>query len=410
MADADDAPAPAADPPLRSVHTTNLPQILAETGASVLVTTYQAGKLVILRNDGGVLNTHFRNFSKPMGLAHAGGRLAIGTATEIAEFHNIPAVCKRLDAKQAEGDSDPPPSQGGAKGGIPDATTPNTLSDSQTASPIPHSALRPPHSPHDACFLPRVAHTTGDIAIHEMAWVGDELWFVNTAFSCLAVRSTLNSFEPRWRPPFIKQLHPGDGCHLNGLALRDGRVRYVTALGNTNEPGGWRQNKRNGGVLLDVDSGETIVAGLSMPHSPRWYNGQLWLLESGDGSFGVVDLAAGRYQPIAQLPGFTRGLSFLGPLAFIGLSQVRESAVFSGIPLVERLAERTCGVWVVHIETGRTVAFVRFEDAVQEIFAVEVLPGIRFPDLVNHDPELIGSAYVLPDAALADVPADLRSQ
>jgi uncharacterized protein (TIGR03032 family) len=204
-------------------------------------------------------------------------------------------------------------------------------------------------------------------------------------------------------------LLPGDVCHLNGLATRDGRVRYVTALGETSEPGGWRANKRNGGALIDVDSGETIARGLSMPHSPRWYAGRLWLLESGDGSLGWVDLATGQYEAIAQLPGFTRGLSFLGPLALVGLSQVRESAVFSGIPLVERLTDRTCGVWMVHLETGRTVAFVRFEDAVQEIFAVEALAGIRFPDLINHDPELIGTAYVLPDAALADVPAELRA-
>jgi uncharacterized protein (TIGR03032 family) len=160
--------------------------------------------------------------------------------------------------------------------------------------------------------------------------------------------------------------------------------------------------------LIDVDSGETIARGLSMPHSPRWYAERLWLLESGNGSFGTVDLATGRYEAIAQLPGFTRGLTFLGPFALIGLSQVRESAVFSGIPLVERLEERTCGVWVVNIETGQTVAFVRFEDAVQEIFAVELLPGVRFPDLVNHDAELIGTTYVLPDAALGDVPAELR--
>jgi uncharacterized protein (TIGR03032 family) len=242
-----------------------------------------------------------------------------------------------------------------------------------------------------------------------MAWVGDELWFANTAFSCLATRSEVYNFEPRWRPRFVTKLLPGDLCHLNGLATRDGRVRYVTALGETDEPGGWRENKRNGGVLIDVDSSEVIARGLSMPHSPRWHRDRLWLLESGDGSLGFVELATGKYEPIAQLPGFTRGLSFLGPLAFVGLSQVRESAVFSGIPLVERLEERTCGVWVVHIETGQTVAFVRFEDALQEIFAVEVLPGVRYPDLVNHDAELIGRSYVLGEEALADVPAELRS-
>ncbi len=227
-----------------------------------------------------------------------------------------------------------------------------------------------------------------------MAWIDGELVFVNTAFSCLATRSDINSFELHWRPPFIEQLIPADCCHLNGLADRNGFPAYGTALGETNTPAGWRENKRSGGILIDVQSNQIIARGLSMPHSPRWHRNELWLLESGDGSLGRVDLMTGRYEPIIRLPGFTRGLSFLGPLAFVGLSQVRESATFSGIPLVERLTDRVCGVWVVNIESAQIVAFVRFEDAVQEIFAVEVLPGVRYPDLINHDPELIGRSYV----------------
>lgn len=369
---------PAASDPLRSLHTSSFPDLLAQIGASLLVTTYQAGKLVVLRNDGGVLNTHFRNLNKPMGLALDGGKLAIGCSIDIWEFHNVPAVCAKLDESE-------------------DYPAANAT--------------------HDACFVPRRSHCTGDIQIHEMAWVDQgtqsrELVFVNTAFSCLAKRSDENSFEPIWRPKFIDQLMPGDSCHLNGLAVRDGRVKYVTALGETNSTGGWRENKRNGGLLIDVDSNEIIARGLSMPHSPRWYNGKLWVLESGEGTIGTVDLESGKYESIAQFPGFTRGMSFFGPLAFVGLSQVRESAVFSGIPLVERLKEaeeRTCGVWVLNIETGETLGFCKFEEGVQEIFAVEVLPGIRFPDLVNHDAELIGRSYVLGDDALADVPESLRN-
>ncbi|MEX2169922.1 MAG: TIGR03032 family protein [Pirellulales bacterium] len=235
------------------------------------------------------------------------------------------------------------------------------------------------------------------------------LLFVNTAFSCLSTRSEQNSFEPTWRPGFISRLMPGDNCHLNGLAVRDGKVRYVTALGETDTPGGWRENKRDGGLLIDVGSNEIIARGLSMPHSPRWHRDRLWLLESGKGTFGWVDLASGRYEPVVELPGFTRGLSFGGPWAFIGLSQVRETAIFSRIPLVERLEERICGVWVVNIEMGQIAAFCRFEDAVQEIFAVEVLPGMQYPDLINHDADLIGSSYVLGDAALREVPDELRS-
>jgi len=350
--------------PLRSVHTASFPQILQSRGISLLVTTYQAGRLVVLRADGEVLNTHFRTFSKPMGLAVRGNRMAIGLAMEICEYHNLPAVAPKI----------------------------------------------PPEGKHDACFMPRSAYATGDIQVHEMAWVARELWFINTTFSCLCTRSDGYSFQPRWRPPFVSHLVPEDRCHLNGLGLVDGQVRYVTALGETNTAAGWRANKRNGGILMDVPSNQIIARGLSMPHSPRWYDGRLWLLESGAGTIGTMDPASGQYRPLAELPGYTRGLSFHGPLAFVGLSQVRESAVFSGIPLVERLKDRTCGVWVVNIHTGETVAFVKFEDAVQEIFAVEVLPNMRYPDVITDNKELLARSFVLPDDALADVPEALRTR
>lgn len=202
---------------------------------------------------------------------------------------------------------------------------------------------------------------------------------------------------------------PEDCCHLNGLCVIDGQSRYVTALGETNEPRGWRSNKRDGGILMDVESSEIVTRGLSMPHSPRWYRDRLWLLHSGTGGFGFVDPRTGRYESVAELPGFTRGLDFVGPLAFIGLSQIRESATFSGIPIAERPPEeRSCGVWIVHLETGQTVGFVKFEDAVQEIFAVQILHHARFPELVNEDKELLGNSFILPDEARTDVPTELQ--
>ncbi len=381
----------AAPSPLRSVHTTNFPAILDQLGSSLLVTTYQAGKLVVVRSDGGVINTHFRAFNKPMGMAVGRGRLAIGAAVDVWEFRNVPAVAAKLD----------------------------------------------PPGKHDACYLPRSAHVTGDIQIHEMAYVGaasdrdggvssqgrigvgdashskadDELWFVNTRFSCLATHDPDHSFAPVWRPKFISQLTPDDRCHLNGLGLKDGRPTWVTALGETDTAGGWRENKKSGGILIDLESNEIVARGLSMPHSPRWHAGRLWLLESGTGSLGFVDLNNGRYEPIARLDGFTRGLDLVGNLAFIGLSQVRETAIFSGIQITERLqeTERTCGVWVVDIQRGQVVAFLKFEEAVQEVFAVALLPGVRFPDLINDNAELVGSSFVLPDDALRDVPAELRA-
>jgi len=131
-------------------------------------------------------------------------------------------------------------------------------------------------------------------------------------------------------------------------------------------------------------------------------------LESGIGSISRADFDGGPASVLARLPGFTRGIDFREHFAFVGLSQVRESATFSDIPLVEELKERTCGVWVVNLRSGATVAFLRFEGIVQEIFSVQVLPDIRFPDIVNEPGRALDSSFVLPDAALAKVPADLR--
>jgi uncharacterized protein (TIGR03032 family) len=189
----------------------------------------------------------------------------------------------------------------------------------------------------------------------------------------------------------------------------EGKPKFVTALGETDTMGGWRENKAKGGVVIDVDSGEVIARGLSMPHSPRWHAGRLWICESGAGTFGFIDPNTGRYEPVAQTPGFTRGLDFAGPFAFIGLSQVRESATFSGIAITERLPahERTCGVCVIDVRSGKMVALLRFESGVQEVFAVTVLAH-RFPDLINDDEKLLDSSFVIPAEFLNDVAATVR--
>ena len=363
---------------LRSQASTSVPALLSQLRTSILVSTYQAGFAVILRAEAPErLNTHFRHFKRPMGLAlnPRTGRLALGVEGQIIEFRNMADVGRRL---------------------------------------------QPPER-HDACYLPRSSHVTGRIDIHEMAWADpladaaspeptadkptagtSELWFVNTKFSCLCTLDDEHSFVPRWWPPFVSSLGLEDRCHLNGLGMVGGKPRYVTALGATDQANGWRENKAHGGVLLDVDSGEVLLQGLSMPHSPRWYDGRLWLLESGEGTLGMVDLAKGKYEPFVQFEGFTRGLAFWGRYALVGLSQLRESAVFSGIALVDRVKERKCGVAIVDLRAGRQVGFVHFQDAVQEVFAVEWLPH-RYPELLEPSDELVGSSYALPRAALTHV-------
>jgi uncharacterized protein (TIGR03032 family) len=345
----------------RSVHTSNVPQILKEIRSSLLVSTYQSGRVVVIRADGNQLNTHFRVFPSAMGIAVGEGRIAIGTLREVWDYWNVPAAAARLHPQK-----------------------------------------------HDACFLPRNMHVTGDIRIHEVAFGADgELWMINTRFSALCTFDSATSFVPRWRPHFITQLAPEDRCHLNGLCMDRGRPRFVTALGATNTREGWREKKASGGILMDVASNEIVISGLSMPHSPRLHDGKLWLLESAKGTLVRVDPSRGSVETIAELPGFTRGLAFAGPLAFIGLSQVRES-VFDGIPLGQRLKpeERSCGIWIVDTRNGRVLGFVRFEGDVQEIFDVQLLPGILYPELLELGEDIVGASFVLSDEALRDTVAE----
>jgi len=351
------APEPTLEQVLGSVHTNNFPDLLRELRSCLILSTYQAGKLVILRPDGSTINTHFRQFNRPMGMAADRNRLMLGSMLEIVEFRNMPDVAKRLQ--------DPPV--------------------------------------HDAVYMMRRVHLTGHIDIHEMAWDADgAVWFVNTLFSCVCTLDTKSSFVPRWRPKFVSHYAPEDRCHLNGLAMRNGIPRYVTALGETNTPEGWRANKRDGGLIIDITTNKVITRGLSMPHSPRWYDNRLWVLESGRGALCTVDPKTGARTDVARVPGFCRGLDFIGPIAFIGLSQLRGTTPFTDIPITDDNSDRLSGVWAVHLQTGKTIAFLKFTGGVQEIFAVQAVPGVLFPEII-HEGDLLGNSYALPDKALKDV-------
>jgi uncharacterized protein (TIGR03032 family) len=312
----------------------NFGPILAHLGVSVIVSTYQAGKLVVLGTNGGSLSLGFHNFQRAMGIALADDRLALGTTEQIWLLRSAPQIAPHLDE----------------------------------------------HAAYDACFLTRSCWFTGAIHGHEMAWIGSELWIVNTLFSCLCTLDEQHSFVPRWRPSFISALAAEDRCHLNGLAVADGKPRYVTALGETDAPGGWRTNKASGGCLIDVATGEVVVRGLAMPHSPRIHQERLWVLNSGEGQLVEVDRATSNLSTIAELPGYTRGLAMHGGLAFIGLSRIRERSTFGGLPLESRGEELKCGIAVVELVSGRGVATFEFRSGVEEIFDVQILPA-RLPTI-----------------------------
>jgi uncharacterized protein (TIGR03032 family) len=343
-------PAPPAPVAFHYTQTDSFVALLHQLQASLLVTTYQANKLLVVRGAGSGLSTLVRSFDQPMGLAADARGMTIGMRTQVWTLRNAPDIAPRVE----------------------------------------------PVGQHDACFLPRSCHVTGDIRIHEIAWVGEELWIVNTRFSCLCTLHPEYSFVPRWQPPFITALAAEDRCHLNGLAVIDDRPKYATALGETDTPSGWRPNKPHGGILMDIPSGEIVARGLSMPHSPRWHDGKLWLLESGTGRLVLMEPATGQWQTVAELPGFTRGLVLAGPYAIIGLSKIRETSAMNGVPLAERRDELKCGVAVVDLRRGRLAAMLEFQTAVEEIFDVQLLLGLRFPEVVGFQKEAIQHSFIVP--------------
>lgn len=334
---------------VRYEHSRNLPALLEQMGLSLLVSTYQAGKLFVVGARQGELRLSFHNFEQAMGVAVKRDRIAVGARNQIWSLRSTPDIAPRLE----------PPGR------------------------------------YDGCFLTRSCHFTGDIHGHELAWAGEQLWVVNTLFSCLCTLHDDYSFVPRWQPPFITALAAEDRCHLNGLALApdergEPAPRYVTALAEVDTPEGWRPNKATSGCLIHVPSGQTIARGFAMPHSPRVYRGRLWLLDSGTGRLVMVDPSSGAVEPVTELPGYTRGLAFHDTFGFVGLSKIRETATFGGLPIAERREELRCGVGIVDLRNGRLLAHVEFQSGVEEIFAIEVLPGIRCPAVSGPYPGLDG--------------------
>ena len=320
---------------------------LASTGSTIAVTTYQSGKLLLLgsKPEGPSLTVFERSLDRPMGLAASGSRLSVATLTQIITF---------VDA-----------------------------------------AEHAPAAPFDAVYIPQVAHFTGDLDVHDMAFDAEgRIVFVNTLFGCLARVSETHSFIAVWKPRFLSRLAAEDRCHLNGLAMPDGNPAFATAVSTTDVADGWRDHRRDGGVIIDVASGEITGAGLSMPHSPRLYGERLYVLNSGTGEFGCIDRSSGRFDPIAFLPGYLRGLAFVGTYAVIGMSAPRDRT-FAGLPLQERLEKEKvaprCGIMVVDLRSGDVVHWLRIEGVVTELYDVAVLPGRRNPSLIGFRSDEIRS-------------------
>lgn len=314
-------------------------QWIATSGGSLAVSTYQAAKLLIIGWNGEQISLLPRQFDKPMGLDIRGDQLVLATRHEVTIFSDDPVLARHYVHDQP--------------------------------------------GRYDALYLPRVSYHTGDLHTHDVALTEDGLVLCNTRFSCLASLSDRHSFNAVWRPPFVTDDVPEDRCHLNGLAVVDGVPGYVTCLGVSDRVGGWRDTKVNGGVLVRISDGEVVLGNLAMPHSPRWHDQSLWLLDSGRGQLLRVDPATGTSTVICELPGYLRGLTFVGPYAVVGLCKIREQKIFGGMPVQEKYSQLLCGVSVVDTRTGLTVGHFAITEGCTEIYDIRFIPGRQRVNVLN---------------------------
>ena len=313
-----------------------LSSFLKTNDISIGFTSYQTGRLYLIgHGPDGKLAMHEAVYPQAMGVTGDASRIYLGTLTQIVRMENV-------------------------------------LGPGQTANQV-----------HDKVYVPRNLQTTGNVDIHEIGIQDNgKIVFVNTRFNCLCEPSLTHSFKPVWKPEFISEIVAEDRCHLNGLAMVDGKPKYVSAAARSNVANGWRDRRDDGGLIIDVESNAILAEGLSMPHSPRFHDDRLWLLNSGTGELGWLDPADRSFVPLAFFPGFLRGLAFHNDHAFVTLSKPRKGH-FEGLALDGLLKEKDstawCGIQIVSQSTGKLAQWLRFEGAITELFDICVLPGVQNP-------------------------------
>lgn len=319
---------------------------LQSQNCSLAFTSYQTGKLFLVgRMPDGRISFHQQSYLRAMGVHAQSQRLYLASLFQVWRLENVLAPDERANKV------------------------------------------------FDRLFVPRNAQTVGDLDTHELSVdSAGRIIFVNTKFSCLCTTSTRFGFRPIWKPAFISRLAAEDRCHLNGLAMEGGAPRYVTAVSRSDIVTGWRERRHEGGVILDVSNDKVVTDQLSMPHSPRVHDGQLYVLDSGRGYLCRVDRSTGRREEIAFCPGFLRGLSIHNGFAIVTVSLPRDGG-FSGLELDEAIRKRDgepwCGVLIVSLSTGDIVEFIRFDGEIRELFDVAVMPSVQLPMAIGlNTPEI----------------------
>lgn len=337
--------------PFQCRHSPDFPDLLKRLGCSLIISTYQAGKIIMVSPHEDSLIQLPRNFDTPMGMALKNDRLAIAARDHVVILKNQPSL------------------------GYSYPNQPNT---------------------YDSFYIPRVQYFCGYLLLHDLAWSDNELIGVNTRFSCLCKFGPDYSFEPIWKPNFISKSTPEDRCHLNGVAMSNGQAKYVTALGKSDEKEGWRENKLNGGILMDCESQEILLESLSMPHSPRIIDGKVYLLNSAKGELLLADLKKGKTEIICKLNGFARGMALCKDHLFIALSKFRHRHIFGDLPEIDKAQ---CGVTAIHLPTGAIVSEMVYENSCEEIYDLQIIQDQLRPGILGIDKDVHRLALSTPESS-----------
>jgi len=363
-------------------YTKNLPMLLKTLNISLAFTSYQGSRLMLVRSDGKTLDVNFKSFQRPMGLSVSDQGITLGIFTQVLHFQREDGLLEKIKQPLERIERD--------------ITAPRVkkMEDEDTgeakekeASEYDESLYEPVDERVDACFITRSAHYSGMINIHDVGWGDEGLWAVNSSFSCLCTLEPDYSFVPRWKPYFISELVPEDRCHLNGMALKDGKPAYVTTFSVCDEKGMWRNGSQVdsefNGTLMDVASNTILLDGLAMPHSPRCYEDDVYYCNSGHGQFCRYSPDTKKSEVVAEVQGFTRGVDFFGPIAFVGLSRVRQTEVAKPVPLTKKYDETFSGIWLINLKDGSVAGYIKFTGNVDQIYDVAVIPSSSFPELIE---------------------------
>lgn len=338
-------------PPFSITYSPQIPEWLKDLKCSLAITTYQAGKVVLISaGSNESLSILPRTFEKPMGMSIKDNRIVLASQDQVIIFEGSTELAKGYPSK-------------------PDV--------------------------YDMLYLPTATFHSGRVDIHDIDFGAEDIWAVNTSFSCLCRINGNYNFIPEWKPSFISQLASEDRCHLNGLIMKDGKPWITTALAQSNTPQGWRQNIISGGIMMDVEQDKIVMEGLAMPHSPVYYKNEIYLALSATGKIIKIQPGKWTFEEFANVQGFCRGMDIYKDYLFVATSKLRQnSSTFRQLDIAQ-LSDKAA-IHIYHIPTRALIGSITFQKSVDEIYALKILPDVLRPNIINTDHPAFKLALSIP--------------